>query len=93
MIINALSNARRSLQVLVQKTDPAAKKELTAIADALEGVEDKLKALEAVVEALAISASQPTGTVIPTGDIPTNDMPAVLVDWSYVKKLLGGDRI
>ena len=50
MAINALSNAKRSLQELVQKADPAAKEQLTAIANALEDVEERLKALEAVVD-------------------------------------------
>ena len=83
MAINALSNAKRSLQELVQKADPAAKEQLTAIANALEDVEERLKALEAVVEALAVRATKPTG----------NDIPTFVVDWSYVKKLLGGDRM
>ena len=83
MTINALSNAKRLLQELAQKADPAARQQFTAIADVLEDVEDKLRALEAVVETLAIPATKPTGT----------DMPAVVFDWLYVKKLLGGDRI
>ena len=81
MFFDDLTGAKKSLQQLGNRAglDASAKKHLAKIADALGQAEERLKALEAVVEELAVGAKLKT-------------IRGPRANSNYVAKLLGRDR-
>jgi ABC-type Fe3+-hydroxamate transport system substrate-binding protein len=81
MFFDDLTGAKKSVQQLGKRAglDASAKKHLAKIADAFGQAEERLKALEAVVEELAVGAKLKT-------------VRGPRANSNYVAKLLGRDR-
>src|SRR4030095_4730617 len=81
MFFDDLAGAKKAVQQLGNRAglDASAKKHLAKIADALGQAEERLKALEAVVEELAVAAKLKT-------------VRGPRANSNYVAKLLGRDR-